>query len=122
MIREAPGQVMMKYIGDIKNAVMMLLMHASRLDLTWILEEGVPDAGAPSVLQRVPLHLVRRRRRPEDEAGREVLPGEVVVLPGLVAMGTERQGEDEEEENTVEEWPEEQWRSSSSSRHDGGQW
>jgi len=120
MIREAPGQVVMKYIGGIKcrdDAA-----HASRLDLTWILEEGVPDAGAPSVLQRVPLHLVRRRRRPEDEARREVLPGEVVVLPRLVAMGAERQGEDEEEEEgeTVEEWPEEQWRSSSS-RHDGGQ-
>jgi hypothetical protein len=85
-------------------------MHAR---LTWILEEGVPDAGPAPVPVRVPLHLVRRRRRAEDEPRGEALPVEDVVLPGLHvhAMGAERQGEEEEE--TVEE---QQWRSS---RHDG---
>ena len=51
-------------------------------NLTWVFQEGVPDAGAPAVLERVPLDLVRRRRRPEDEAGREALPGEVAVVAG----------------------------------------
>jgi hypothetical protein len=72
--------------------------------LTWILEESVPDGGASSELSRVALHLVRRRRRPEDEAGREGLPAEVVVAPGLVdIMGAERHGDDEEETQREEE-------------------
>lgn len=82
------------------------------LDLTWILEKCVPDAGAPAVLERVPLHLVRRRRRPEDEAGREGLPGEVAIVTGL-AVRAERQGEGDE---PMEE-QEEQWRRG---RHVGG--
>ena len=91
-----------------RDAVMVV--HGRFVHLTWILEEGVPDARAAAVLERVPLDLVRRRRRPEDEAGREALPGEVAVVAGH-GVRAERQGEGEEP-------MEEQWRKS---RHDGAE-
>lgn len=58
-----------------------------RLRFTWDLDEGVPDAGPPAVLERHPLHLVRRRRRPEREPRWERPPAQPArVEPGLPAL------------------------------------
>lgn len=81
-------------------------------ELTWDLDEGVPDAGATAVLVRHPLHLVSRRRCPKRESHRERRAAQLtsvhprlratrcLLLPSGVGSGEEHK---EEKEGTAEE-------------------